>query len=100
MPEKVTAKNASMPSQHTPVATADGSSLRHGILPGSSSHIVNHQKQVNATRATIANTNGPAARTGGPTKADAYSHATNRTSQISARGRSFVVRPSRPKTRW
>jgi len=80
MPEEMTAKTASMPSQNTPVATAHGSSLRHGILPASSSHIVNHQNKVNTTRPTIANATGPPARTHGPTKPDTNSHATNSTS--------------------
>ena len=44
MPEKMNEKTTSMPTQNTPVAQADGSSLLQETLPASKSHIVSHQK--------------------------------------------------------
>ena len=59
VPEKTTEKTASMPSQNTAVATADGNKTRHAILPASKNHIVNHQKPVNTTRPMTASSTGP-----------------------------------------
>lgn len=93
IPEKMAAKTASMPSQNTPVATADGNSLRQEILPARSNHMVNHQKPVNRTRPTTANTTGPRARTQGPTQPPpANSQPSHPASQITARGMSLVTR--------
>jgi hypothetical protein len=39
MPEKVAAKTATMLSQHSPVATAHGNSLRHATLSPSKNRI-------------------------------------------------------------
>ena len=100
MPEKVTEKTASMPSQNAPVATAHGNSLRQETRPPSRNHIVNHQKPMNATRLAIPNRTGPPRPTEGPTKLPRKIQPTARASQISSRSHVPGPRGSSPNTRW
>ena len=59
MPEKMTENTASMPSQHTAVATAAGNRGFQETLPASRNRIVNHQKPVSATRPITPRSTGP-----------------------------------------
>src|SRR5512140_123077 len=100
MPEKMTEKTASMPSQNAPVATAHGTSLRQETRPASKNHIVNHQKPMNAGMLTIHHSTGELARNPGATVLPRAVQPTARASQITARSVSRGPRGSSWNTRW
>src|SRR5271166_870110 len=59
--ENTSLKTITMPSQHTPVAMADGSDSRQGILPPSRNQILNHQKTIRAASPIAPSSTGPPA---------------------------------------
>ena len=84
MPEKMTENTASMPTQHTAVATAARNRVLQETLPASRNHIVNHQKPVSTTRPVTASSTGPPTPSSpGPAQPARAAQPTSTASQIS-----------------
>src|SRR3954447_12008712 len=83
-----------IPTQHTPVASAAGSSSRHERLPPSSNHMLNHQNKVAPASAKVLTSATPPTRwSHGCTAFVTAPVSTNAVSQPSRLGRSFQPRP-------
>src|ERR1017187_949348 len=84
VPEKMTEKTASMPTQHTAVATAAGNRARQELLPASRNHTVTPQKPVTTPRPMTASSTGPPApRSTGPAQPASTEQPTSTASQTS-----------------